>query len=109
MTAGVTLIVALRADIVFNTPCAAARQSAAVAPGTIPRRLPSYTAFSTLWRIMFTRENSSAAKKKRNKIGAQIANSTVTTPQQARRMLRRQYVCVVVRIGRVLGRRLVSP
>jgi hypothetical protein len=37
---------------------------------------------------MFTRENSSAAKKNRNKIGAQIANSTMTAPDRRWRLVR---------------------
>src|SRR4029079_2631564 len=66
IVAGVTVIVALRASTEFSTALAELRQSVAVAPGTIPRRAPSYTAFSTLSRIIFTRLNSSDAKKNRN-------------------------------------------
>jgi len=80
ITAGVTVIVESRVEIELSTTRALARQSSAVAPGTMPRRAPSYTAFSTLCRIMFTRLNSKDAKKNKNRIGAQIANSTTTAP-----------------------------
>jgi hypothetical protein len=41
ITEGATVTVALLAETVLRTSWAALRQSSAVAPGTIPRRLPS--------------------------------------------------------------------
>ena len=66
----------IRPRIVLAALCT----SDALAPGTMPFLAPSYSAFSTEWRIIDTRQNSKAAKKKKNNKPEVKAISTMVTP-----------------------------
>lgn len=83
ITLGVTVTWAPEINVASSTNRAASSTFAAVAPGTMPRRQPSYTEFSTVCRIMFTRENSNAAKVNKKSTGQQIANSTTVSAKAA--------------------------
>lgn len=78
----VAVVVGLLTREMFKMELTVLVTSVVVELRTNPRRVPSYTALSTVFRTMCIRPNSNEPSTNMNNIGAAIANSTAYAPRR---------------------------